>query len=199
MPENRRTGFTLIELLVVIAIIAILAAILFPIFISAKKKAKVSSCAQNLRQIGMAVNMYADDNNGFLPRTDRFRQGDRRHHPDWAYVNATWKKYIRNAKIYFCPADGPIFGHGGNFLPEGKIPGTGVYLSYTFYGGTYHIDAKTERKPLAVDRDWHHVFKAIHQNEVIHWNGGSNVLSVGGRVKFLRFNDITKAYYSGRF
>lgn len=57
---NRR-GFTLIELLVVIAIIAILAAILFPVFITARMKANQSQCLGNLRQLGGAVDLYAMD------------------------------------------------------------------------------------------------------------------------------------------
>jgi prepilin-type N-terminal cleavage/methylation domain-containing protein/prepilin-type processing-associated H-X9-DG protein len=61
---RNRTGFTLIELLVVIAIIAILAAILFPIFISAKATAQSAKCSSNLRNIGRALEMYRSDNGG---------------------------------------------------------------------------------------------------------------------------------------
>jgi prepilin-type N-terminal cleavage/methylation domain-containing protein len=62
-----RRGFTLIELLVVIAIIAILAAILFPVFAKAREKARQTKCTSNQRQIALAVQMYTQDNNETLP------------------------------------------------------------------------------------------------------------------------------------
>lgn len=64
--SHRERGFTLIELLVVIAIIAILAAILFPIFARAKESGRITQCASNMRQINNALLMYADDNAGRL-------------------------------------------------------------------------------------------------------------------------------------
>jgi prepilin-type N-terminal cleavage/methylation domain-containing protein/prepilin-type processing-associated H-X9-DG protein len=71
MPRTlpARTGFTLIELLVVIAIIAILAAILFPVFASARVKARQTACASNLKQLGLGIRMYADDWDGGLPES----------------------------------------------------------------------------------------------------------------------------------
>ena len=60
-------GFTLIELLVVIAIIAILAAILFPVFAQAREKARQTSCLSNLKQIGTAMQLYVDDNHERFP------------------------------------------------------------------------------------------------------------------------------------
>lgn len=64
---SKRAGFTLIELLVVIAIIAILAAILFPVFAQAREKARQTSCLSNLKQMGLGVLMYAQDNDETYP------------------------------------------------------------------------------------------------------------------------------------
>ena len=64
---ERKHGFTLIELLVVIAIIAILAAILFPVFAQARERARMSACVSNMRQIGTAVMMYAQDYDETFP------------------------------------------------------------------------------------------------------------------------------------
>src|SRR5438132_9581290 len=60
--KRRSSAFTLIELLVVIAIIAILAAIIFPVFARAREMGRKASCASNLRQLGLATQMYAQDN-----------------------------------------------------------------------------------------------------------------------------------------
>ena len=66
-PARRRSGFTLVELLVVIAMIAILAALLFPVFAEVRERARQTACLSNLKQIGMAVAPYADDNNDMYP------------------------------------------------------------------------------------------------------------------------------------
>jgi len=101
----RRSGFTLIELLVVIAIIAILAALLFPVMLRAKKTSQTSACFGNIKQLGAASVMYADDNNGGLLPTVRERNGDK---PTYLANYRTWRallwRYVKNTSVYVCPA-----------------------------------------------------------------------------------------------
>src|SRR5580692_945020 len=82
--ENKN-GFTLIELLVVIAIIAILAALLLPALAQAKEKANRTNCLNNLKQWGLAMNMYLDDNNQVYPwpRYQDYANGTQQENPNW--------------------------------------------------------------------------------------------------------------------
>ena len=93
---NRR-AFTLIELLVVIAIIAILAAVLFPVFAQAREKARQTSCLSNLKQMGLAYTMYMGDCDETLPIT--IMSG-----PSASWINAS-QPYIKNRGIYRCMSD----------------------------------------------------------------------------------------------
>ena len=91
-----RRGFTLIELLVVIAIIAILAAILFPVFARAREKAKQTACLSNCKQIGLATMMYCQDYDEFYPQT---WVGFPR--TVWAHVI---QPYMKNTQLMVCPS-----------------------------------------------------------------------------------------------
>jgi len=94
--RNKRSGFTLIELLVVIAIIAILASILFPVFARAREAARTSNCNSNLRQLGTAIQLYVQDNDGrFAP----YDQNPGRVPQD------KLQPYTKNRNIWACPSD----------------------------------------------------------------------------------------------
>jgi prepilin-type N-terminal cleavage/methylation domain-containing protein/prepilin-type processing-associated H-X9-DG protein len=102
-----KKAFTLIELLVVIAIIAILAAILFPVFAQAKEAAKKTSCLSNNRQLGIGIMMYLNDNDDRYPGNDQWvpsptnsNPGDPRMPYDLMIM-----PYVKNEKIFSCPSD----------------------------------------------------------------------------------------------
>jgi len=121
---RHKTGFTLIELLVVIAIIAILAAILFPVFARARDKARQSSCLSNAKQIALAEQMYAQDYDGKPCGSVRNWEcnpwGGNIYEPwlgppefDFAYYGNRFYigmvrelgKYINNTQIWICPSE----------------------------------------------------------------------------------------------
>jgi len=106
--SSKFRGFTLIELLVVIAIIAILAAILFPVFAQARAKARQTACLSNMKQLGTGLTMYAQDYDETLPITDYIGNGlaplagwrDPRAGDSWA---SGLYPYVKNLQIYICP------------------------------------------------------------------------------------------------
>ncbi len=97
-----KRAFTLIELLVVIAIIAILAAILFPVFAQAKEAAKKTSCLSNTKQMATALFLYAGDNEDTLCQTSWEKDSMHPYQVHWTFL---MQPYIRNWNIFRCPSD----------------------------------------------------------------------------------------------
>lgn len=94
--RGMKRGFTLIELLVVIAIIAILAAILFPVFAKARENARRASCQSNLKQIGLGITQYTQDNDESFPEAVNG-------------ANITWRQsiqpYVKSTQLFQCPSN----------------------------------------------------------------------------------------------
>jgi len=98
--HNRRRAFTLIELLVVIAIIAILAAILFPVFAQARESARLTSCLSNVKQMSLGFKMYSQDYDEMFPIRRVQNAG-----VTWANWKHMLQPYVKNFDIFRCPSN----------------------------------------------------------------------------------------------
>jgi prepilin-type N-terminal cleavage/methylation domain-containing protein/prepilin-type processing-associated H-X9-DG protein len=192
---SRRAGFTLIELLVVIAIIAILAAILFPVFAKAREKARQNSCLSNEKQMSLAILQYAQDY-------------DERMMPRY-YTGYNWDKqinpYIKNTQIFMCPSTNAYsYGYAQDYLswaalgtfvsPAETIMLSDVGMVYNSAGGTgwdWHINrpgistqlqtipADELNLPVSGDPQYQARPRPIH-------NDGCNLAFLDGHAKWMK-------------
>ncbi len=123
-----RRAFTLIELLVVIAIIAILAAILFPVFSRAREKARQASCQSNEKQVLLAIAMYSQDHDELLCMAYMGQPG---YYNDWNDPTNKWfgviGPYVRNTQLFVCPSrkDISLLSRGYGWNAEGQLGNNG--------------------------------------------------------------------------
>jgi len=208
----KKNGFTLIELLVVIAIIAILAAILFPVFAKAREKARQSSCASNLKQIALGITQYCQDYdetfppnklNGYnaadTPQTDTSAPGS--HFVTCSQgatdgYNISWmdliNPYVKSWRIFQCPSrvngeNQPSYGY--NNLVNGAVWGASA--------GTANL-AKIKKPSECVELldynteygSYANAFEPTHygfQYLIALHSGGANVAFCDGHVKWWKY------------
>jgi len=184
----RRRGFTLIELLVVIAIIAVLAAILFPVFAAARERARITACGSNLRQLGMASRMYAQDNDEqlYVERT--------LYNPHLGLITA-WSSYVKNAHLFYCPSAAGGVPAAVSYSPANWAAGNISYLYFNYSAETnprrpkwlpaQHLMSDGDNPNRWLMADW------LEQNgQTAHKVGTKtlNYLCLDGHVKLLLQN-----------
>jgi prepilin-type N-terminal cleavage/methylation domain-containing protein/prepilin-type processing-associated H-X9-DG protein len=206
---QRQGGFTLIELLVVIAIIVLLAAILFPVFATARGKARSTRCLANLKQIGHALSMYMDDYDGYYPwgidPADHYHPEIWDSFPNWQawlpympFLHVTLQPYIKSTEIWHCAAD-----RGFDDLEDHGLPLDGRPTAFAALGTSYmyrteltFLQARPEslNNPAQVN-----VFFDGYGN----WHGGENyndrrwnILYADGHAKTANRQQYDEAWYT---
>ena len=201
-------GFTLIELLVVIGIIAIIAAILFPVFAKVREKARQITCASNMRQLGLAFAQYTDDYDERLPSAIDSGFGGAGSTGGWIFMNASGPlvlnpaagsifPYVKSTKVYVCPDDANGQTSGDSYAvnsctvelnPDGSTdhqqPHPGRSLNA--------FDAPSSFMLLA-EEDWTHDATGSTDDGILWYplnylsfrhTNGSNIAFVDGHVKW---------------
>ena len=203
-------AFTLIELLVVIAIIALLAAILFPVFSRAREKARQAACQSNLKQVAMAIRMYADDHDEMLCWATMVTGPEARDEPYvWYGVAAP---YFRNTGILRCSSRRDVtYGSGGyewnshGGSRRGGLPWNGFgnhpLAPFTYHNWFISYSDVTDPSSSIIVADpapsvhpdfsgW--IFAAVSNPESLpaHHNGMGNYGFFDGHVKALKFDGV---------
>jgi prepilin-type N-terminal cleavage/methylation domain-containing protein len=197
--NGMKRGFTLIELLVVISIIAILAAILFPVFGRAKAAAKQTVCISNLKQIGTAMTLYMGDNDDIFPyavdASDKFDPGIWASQPQFAAqipfmleLPDALMPYTKSKEIFHCPSD------TGTQILDNHFPDKFVSAPSLFktFHSSYLFRTEIAFKFLSQDH-----FKLPAEVNVLfdgagHWHGGGRGLQEGDDVN--TYLDLVHTY-----
>ncbi len=216
---KRAKGFTLIELLVVIAIIAILAAILFPVFARAREKARQATCISNLKQLSLAFLMYAQDYDETLPSVAFGAEWPWTQWPD--YANYQWaavfpgavNSYMKNLQILACPSQ----SRGDNWADIWGVGPIGYGYNEYMYNAAYgkntlaalsNAPAGVSKIALLCDTYASGIFDDWDNSEGSHGDGmdrvryggwspwasrheGTNVAYCDGHAKFIPEGRIT--------
>jgi prepilin-type N-terminal cleavage/methylation domain-containing protein/prepilin-type processing-associated H-X9-DG protein len=223
--DKRKYGFTLIELLVVIAIIAILAAILFPVFARARENARRSSCQSNLKQIGLGLIQYTQDYDEKLPNVEIIQGA-----PGGTFLTdlTTWADatipYIKSTQVFVCPSatkygtprtsptttpqNNAAFAYGAACQAASNTfafsirstAGVNSLSSFTDVAETIFVTERMDNQALNeyayfVDP----TYNITRQPGDIHF-GAPNVLFADGHVKWMKLEKMnatvnTKPYY----
>jgi prepilin-type N-terminal cleavage/methylation domain-containing protein/prepilin-type processing-associated H-X9-DG protein len=151
--RNRRAarGFTLIELLVVVAILALLAAILFPVFARARENARRTSCQSNLKQIGLGLLQYTQDYDETLTRSFYGTAGDSDNAANYKWMDAIFP-YVKSEQLFTCPSDS---ASNKRYQYHRNIAAGQSSINYGSYGlnGAYGAPGDNQTPPRSAAAD----------------------------------------------
>ena len=202
-----KKGFTLIELLVVIAIIAILAAILFPVFARAREKARQASCSSNLKQLALGMLMYVQDYDEVFPfevycNVPGFPNMCWDRYMAYFGGNGFIMPYVKNTQLWSCPSQPGNLGFGldpaygyNKFLSRVKLGRLQYPAQIVLFADSYGI----RWFPYSVSggccfggQAWHHRIGHCVEAEGTDGphNGGANIAFADGHVKWMSIRSI---------
>jgi len=207
--QVRTKAFTLIELLVVIAIIAILAAILFPVLLSAREQARKSACLNNVKQMGYAVELYAQENRNCLPLCQSFGKYWSTYTPsydirsDGMWLPELLHPYTKTTKMLRCPSLGPLERIDAHKTWTVTLNGGLSYFwNHMYYAkGRMVVDRRKipsgrmrstikqpKLAPIIIDQPYGGEGRVAH-------DGWINVLYADCHAKSVRWEDPSRSYY----
>jgi len=204
--SQKSRGFTLIELLVVIAIIAILAAILFPVFARAREKARQTSCLSNVKQIALGILMYAQDYDEVLVPMQNTTSSSSR----WYNL---LQPYVKNMQIFRCPSKAFTIGYGVSYRNLAEDTGAGgraCSLGAIQSPAEALLIGDTERLNAGAvsQMDWYYSLRMYTLGQIAGYNtngiptpgrhnDGNNVGFCDGHAKWISTQTMSDRNWSG--
>ncbi|RYX86465.1 DUF1559 domain-containing protein [bacterium] len=212
---NFKRAFTLIELLVVIAIIAILAAILFPTFAGARARARRTSCASNLKQLGLGFQMYSQDYDDYwiMPANSRINGRTAwwfgtQHDGISDFTESPLYPYLKNRQIFDCP-DAPNPQDAGNASNVSYYGGFGYGINQ-YVNGAHMAKFDNPGETVVLGDSASYSRNELTRSPYVYWptistigvhgrhQGFANILWADGRASSVKVVPSTNATYAAR-